>query len=250
MLEIKKNRQFGLIGKNISYSFSKTYFSKKFKELDLKNCSYENFDLETLDSFLTVIQNNPNLQGLNVTIPYKETILPYLDCISKKASIIGAVNTIRFTKKGKLKGFNTDYFGFKKALVPLLESHHKSALILGTGGASKAVGFALKQLGISFTFVSREATEDTIDYNSINTATFDDYQIIINCTPIGTSPNVGVCPALPYTAFTPKHLAFDLIYNPEETLFLQKAKENGAVIKNGMEMLVFQAENAWNIWNK
>ena len=247
---MKKSRQFGLIGKNISYSFSKTYFSKKFKELDLKNCSYENFDLETLDSFLAIINNNPNLQGLNVTIPYKETIIPYLDCISKKATIIGAVNTIRFTKKGTLKGYNTDYFGFKKALEPLLESHHKSALILGTGGASKAVAFALKQLGIAFTFVSREATEDTIGYNAINAATFDDYQIIINCTPLGTSPNVTVCPTLPYAAFTSKHLAFDLIYNPEETLFLKKAKENGAVIKNGMEMLLFQAENAWNIWNK
>ncbi len=250
MLEIKKSRQFGLIGKNISYSFSKTYFSKKFKELDLKNCSYENFDLETLDSFLTIIHNNPNLQGLNVTIPYKETIIPYLDCISKKAATIGAVNTIRFTKKGKLKGYNTDYFGFKKALAPLLESHHKSALILGTGGASKAVGFALKQLGISFTFVSREATENTIDYNAINTATFDDFQIIINCTPLGTSPNVGVCPALPYTAFTPKHLAFDLIYNPEETLFLKNAKAQGATTKNGLDMLIYQAEKAWKIWNK
>jgi shikimate dehydrogenase len=247
---MKKSRQFGLIGKNISYSFSKTYFSKKFEELDLTNCCYENFDLETLDSFLAIINNNPNLQGLNVTIPYKETIIPYLDCISKKATIIGAVNTIRFTKKGTLKGYNTDYFGFKKALEPLLESHHKSALILGTGGASKAVAFALKQLGIAFTFVSREATEDTIGYNAINAATFDDYQIIINCTPLGTSPNVTVCPTLPYAAFTSKHLAFDLIYNPEETLFLKKAKENGAVIKNGMEMLVFQAENAWNIWNK
>lgn len=247
---MKKSHQFGLIGKNISYSFSKTYFSKKFEDNNLVDYSYENFDIQNIEEFPQIIKNNPNLKGLNVTIPYKETVIPFLDKLSEKALKIGAVNTIKFTKKGKLKGYNTDYYGFKKSLKPLLEAHHKKALILGTGGASKAVAFALEQLGILYTFVSREATENTIDYNRINATTFDNYQIIINCTPLGTSPNVAVCPDLPYDNFTSKHIAFDLIYNPEETLFLQKAKQNGAVIKNGMEMLVFQAEKAWKIWNK
>jgi shikimate dehydrogenase len=247
---MQKSHQFGLIGKNISYSFSKTYFSKKFEDNNLIDYSYENFDIHTIEEFPQIIKNNPNLKGLNVTIPYKETIIPFLDKLSEKALKIGAVNTIKFTKKGNLKGYNTDYYGFQKSLKPLLEAHHKKALILGTGGASKAVAFALEQLGILYTFVSREATENTIGYNRINATTFDNYQIIINCTPLGTSPNVAVCPDLPYDNFTPKHIAFDLIYNPEETLFLQKAKQNGAVTKNGMEMLIFQAEKAWRIWNK
>jgi shikimate dehydrogenase len=245
-----KKSQYGLVGKNIGYSFSKDYFSKKFEDNLLTDFSYENFDIQDVGKFSEILKNNPNLKGLNVTIPYKETVIPFLDKLSKKATEIGAVNTVKFTKKGKLKGYNTDYYGFQKALKPLLESHHRKALILGTGGASKAVAFALEQLGISHTFVSREATENTIDYNRINSTTFDNYQIIINCTPLGTSPNVDVCPDIPYDCFTPKHIAFDLIYNPDETLFLQKAKQNGAVIKNGMEMLVFQAEKAWRIWSK
>jgi shikimate dehydrogenase len=247
---MKKDNQYGLVGKNISYSFSKDYFSKKFDDNLLTDFSYENFDIQDIGKFPDIIKNNPNLKGLNVTIPYKETVIPFLDKLSKKASEIGAVNTIRFTKKGKLKGYNTDYYGFQKSLKPLLEPHHRKALILGTGGASKAVAYALGQLGILYTFVSREASENTIDYNRINPTTFDNYQIIINCTPLGTSPNVDACPDIPYDCFTPKHIAFDLIYNPSETLFLQKAKQNGAVIKNGMEMLVFQAEKAWRIWSK
>jgi shikimate dehydrogenase len=194
------------------------------------------------------LKNNPNIKGLNVTIPYKETIIPYLDKLSKKAAAIGAVNTIRFTKNGKLKGYNTDYYGFQKALEPLLKSNHKKALLLGTGGASKAVAYSLNHMGIATTYVSRTSSENAIGYSQITAETFEEYQIIINCTPLGTSPNTNVCPEIPYQYLTSKHIAFDLIYNPAETLFLKKAKKQGAIIKNGLEMLVFQAEKAWKIW--
>jgi shikimate dehydrogenase len=241
---------YGLVGKNITYSFSKKYFTDRFANTNAVDCIYENFDLQSIEDFPKLIQDNPNIVGLNVTIPYKETIIPYLDSLSKKATQIGAVNVIRFTKKGKLKGYNSDYFGFKKSLKPLLQVHHKRALILGTGGASKAVAFALEELDITYSFASREVHENTITYERINETTFDNFQIIINTTPLGTSPNVKEFPSIPYHYFTEKHIAFDLVYNPEETQFLKKAKQKGAITKNGMSMLVFQAEKAWKIWNK
>ena len=241
---------FGLIGKNIDYSFSKKHFTEKFSKEPFLDCEFQNFDIQEIDSFPEIIKNNTNLKGLNVTIPYKESIIPYLNKLSVKAAKIAAVNVIRFTKKGNLKGYNSDCYGFKKALKPLLQPHHKKALILGTGGASKAVAFALDELEITYTFVSREATSTSIDYDRINATTFDNYQIIINCTPIGTSPNSKEFPLVPYKYFTEKHIAFDLIYNPAETQFLKKAKKYGAVCKNGLEMLVFQAEKAWEIWNR
>ncbi|GAA4070118.1 shikimate dehydrogenase [Flavobacterium cheonanense] len=244
------HKKFGLVGKNITYSFSKKYFTEKFSKELFDDCTYENFDIPTIEEFPNVLKENPDLKGLNVTIPYKEAIIPFLDTMSDKAFRIGAVNVIRFTKKGNLKGYNSDWYGFKKSLEPLLQPHHKKALILGTGGASKAVAFALDKLGIFYTFVSREATENAIDYNRVNVTTFDNFQIIINCTPLGTSPNTKEFPPIPYEFFTEKHIAFDLIYNPEETQFLKKAKKKGAVTKNGYEMLVFQAEKAWTIWNK
>ena len=247
---MEKLKKFGLVGKNISYSFSKKHFTEKFSVAPFTDCVYENFSIDTIEEFPSIIKNNPNLKGLNVTIPYKVAIIPYLNSLSNKASQIGAVNVIRFTKKGKLKGCNSDWYGFKKALQPLLKEHHKKALILGTGGASKAVAFALEQLDIYCAFASREASEKTINYNLINATTFDNFQIIINCTPLGTSPNVKECPPIPYEFFTDKHIAFDLVYNPEVTEFLKRAKKKGATIKNGREMLVFQAEKAWKIWNK
>jgi shikimate dehydrogenase len=247
---LQSNKIFGLIGKNISYSFSKKYFTEKFSQDLYEDCDYENFDLQNIEEFPSILKNNPNIKGLNVTIPYKEAIIPYLDTISDKAFKIGAVNVIRFTKKGNLKGYNSDWHGFKKSLEPLLQPHHNKALILGTGGAAKAVAFALEQLEINYSFVSREANQNTIDYSLINATTFDNHQIIINCTPVGTSPNSSEFPPIPYNFFTPKHIAFDLVYNPEETQFLKKAKKQGAVTKNGKEMLVFQAEKAWKIWNK
>ncbi|WP_396146270.1 shikimate dehydrogenase family protein [Flavobacterium sp.] len=247
---LTNNKKFGLIGKDISYSFSKKYFTEKFAQDLYEDCSYENFDILNIEDFPSILKNNPNLKGLNVTIPYKESIIPYLDTVSDKAFQIGAVNVIRFTKKGNLKGYNSDWFGFKKSLEPLLQPHHKKALILGTGGAAKAVAFALDQLGITYSFVSREANPNTIDYSLINATTFDNHQIIINCTPVGTSPNTKEFPPIPYTYFSNQHIAFDLIYNPEETEFLKKAKKQGTIIKNGYEMLIYQAEKAWKIWNK
>lgn len=246
----QNNKKFGLLGSNISYSFSKKYFTEKFSNELFEDTIYENFDIQTLEEFPTILKNNPDLKGMNVTIPYKETIIPYLDTLSEKAYKIGAVNVIRFTKKGNLKGYNSDWYGFMKSLEPLLQPHHSKALILGTGGAAKGVAFALEQLGIFYTYVSREADKTSIDYNKINSTTFENYHIIINCTPVGTSPNTAEFPPIPYEFFTNNHIAFDLIYNPEETAFLKKAKEKGAMIKNGYEMLVFQAEKAWKIWNK
>lgn len=244
------NNLFGLLGKNIGYSFSVGYFAEKFKSLNLEDYEYVNFDIPSIEKFPNIIKENPNLKGMNVTIPYKEAVIPYLDKISKKAEKIGAVNTIKFTKSGKLKGYNSDYYGFKKSLKPLLEPHHKKALILGTGGASKGIAFALEELGILYTFVSREATDESIGYNLVNATTFDNHQIVINCTPLGTSPNVDAFPPIPYEYFTTKHIAHDLIYNPEETIFLKKAKKYGAKTKNGLEMLRYQAEKSWRIWNK
>lgn len=246
----KTKNRFGLLGKNIGYSFSVGYFAEKFKSLNLEDYEYVNFDIPSIEDFPKIIKDNPNLKGMNVTIPYKEAVMPYLDKISKKAQQIGAVNTIKFTKSGKLKGYNSDYYGFKKSLKPLLEPHHKKALILGTGGASKGVAFALEELGLTYTFVSRKATDESIGYNLVNATTFDNHQIVVNCTPLGTSPNVDAFPPIPYEYFTSKHIAHDLIYNPEETIFLKKAKKHGAKIKNGLEMLRYQAEKSWRIWNK
>jgi shikimate dehydrogenase len=240
--------QFGLVGKNISYSFSKGYFGEKFEKLNLEDYSYDNLDFQNIEDFPEFIKQNPTISGLNVTIPYKEAIIPFLDKLSKRATEIGAVNTIKITKSGKLKGFNTDYIGFQKAIEPLLNVNHKKALILGTGGASKAVAYALKQLEIPYLFVSRNDIGDAIGYNQINEKTFEEFQIIINCTPVGTFPNTNSCPEIPYEYFTTNHLAFDLIYNPSETLFLKKAKEQGAIMKNGLEMLTLQAEKSWDIW--
>ncbi|MFA9191299.1 shikimate dehydrogenase [Flavobacterium sp. FZUC8N2.13] len=243
-------KRFGLLGRNISYSFSKGHFTTKFEKEKYQGYTYENFDIQEINMFPEIIKNTEHLKGLNVTIPYKEEVIPFLDKLSKKATKIAAVNTIKITKKGKLKGYNTDYFGFLKSLKPLLKTHHKKALILGTGGASKGVAFALQELGIEYTFVSRKASENAIDYSQINPETFQEYQIIINSTPIGTSPNTEACPDIPYEWLTEQHIAYDLIYNPAETQFLKNAKERGAQIKNGLDMLIFQAEKAWEIWNK
>ncbi len=242
--------KFGLIGRNIHYSFSKLYFGEKFKIEGLSNYSYNNYDIEQIEDLKSLLMQNKTLKGLNVTIPYKTAVIPHLDKLSKKAKKIGAVNTVKISKKGKLKGYNTDWIGFSKSLQPLLEDHHKHALILGTGGASKAVEFALKKLGIKTKCVSRTKKKKSLGYDDLNENAFAKFTIIVNCTPIGTFPDVNDSPKLPYDFFTPKHIAYDLIYNPEESTFLRKAKENGAVTKNGYSMLVYQAEAAWEIWNR
>lgn len=242
-------RKFGLIGKNISYSFSENYFTKKFKTEHIKDASYTTFDINALEELKTLLKDK-DLKGLNVTIPYKETIIPYLDKLNSKSAQINAVNTIKINKKGNLKGYNTDYYGFKKSLEPLLEDHHKKALILGTGGASKAIAFALDRLKISYKLVSRKPQQDMLSYKDITKALLTKYQIIINCTPLGTFPAITKCPEIPYNGLSSQHLLYDLIYNPDETEFLKRGKKQGAKIKNGLEMLELQAEKAWEIWNK
>jgi len=246
----KHMNKLGLLGRNISYSFSRVYFKNKFEDEKINNTTYENFDIENIELFPSIIKNTKALKGLNVTIPYKEVIMPYLDKINKKAKEIGAVNTIKITKKGKLVGYNTDYYGFKKSLEPYLKLHHKKALILGTGGASKAIAFSLKKLNISYSYVSRTKSKNVdFTYDSLTESIITEYQIIINCTPLGTYPNIENCPNIPYKAITNNHILFDLIYNPEETKFLELGEKNGATGINGLNMLKLQAEKAWSIWN-
>jgi len=244
-------RKFGLIGRNISYSFSQNYFSIKFKDENILDATYQNFDIQSINQFKKEILATDHLAGLNVTIPFKEEIIPLLDKVDKKAKKIGAVNTIKITKKGKTKGYNTDCYGFKKSLKPLLKKQHKNALILGTGGASKAIAYVLKQLNIDYKFVSRTASNNAdYTYTDLNQELINNHQIIINCTPVGTYPKVDQAPDIPYQFITSNHILYDLIYNPSTTLFLQEGKNKGATIINGYDMLVFQAEKAWKIWNK
>ena len=247
-MDTEKNNRYGLIGKDISYSFSENYFKDKFAKEGLVDCSYQNFDIKNIDE-LSKILTLKNLKGLNVTIPYKEAVIPQLDHIDPIAQKIGAVNTIKFTTRGTV-GYNTDLIGFKNSFSPLLENGHKKALILGTGGASKAIAFALEELGIEKTYVSRTPKKGQLNYNSLNQAVMKEYQIIINCSPVGTFPNVDEKPALPYAFIHAGYIVFDLVYNPEVSALLQIAKANGAQIKNGYEMLVGQAEGSWTIWNE
>lgn len=240
---------FGLVGKNISYSFSKNFFSEKFKQEKLLHYNYVNFDISTIDNFPEILQNTTNLKGLNVTIPYKESVIPFLDKVSRKAQSIGAVNTIKITKKGTLKGYNTDEYGFRKSITPLLQNHHKKALILGTGGAAKAIAYSLKKLNITYQFVSRQNNKG-YTYSQLTPELIKEFQIIINCTPLGTFPNTKNSPNIPYSAITEKHLLYDLIYNPSQTSFLQKGKAQGATTCNGLKMLELQAKKAWKIWHK
>ncbi|WP_291868448.1 shikimate dehydrogenase [Maribacter sp.] len=245
----KKIYKFGLVGKDISYSFSRGYFKEKFKNLGLDNYSYVNFDLETIDAFKVIAENTDSIHGLNVTIPYKELVIPFLQSLDKDAAKIGAVNTIKITKDG-LKGYNTDVHGFKFTILPHIKKHHTKALILGTGGASKAVSFVLDELGISHTFVSRKSGENKYAYSDLTKEIMEEHTVIVNTTPLGTHPNVADKPSLPYSFIKPKHLLFDLIYNPEKTAFLKAGELQGATICNGKKMLEIQAEKAWEIWNK
>jgi shikimate dehydrogenase len=241
-------KTFGLIGKNISYSFSRTYFTEKFKKENI-DAKYYNFDLEEINQFRDVIKEMPDLGGLNVTIPYKQEIITFLDDLAPEAREIGAVNTIQI-KGNRLIGYNTDYIGFSESIKPLLKSHHNNALILGTGGASKAIAYALKKLDIEYKFVSRSSGKGKLGYDDLSEEVIKDHNIIINTTPVGTFPDVEEYPEFPVEYLTENHLVYDLIYNPEITQLLALAKKRGATVKNGLKMLELQAESAWNIWNK
>ncbi|NAS11364.1 shikimate dehydrogenase family protein [Poritiphilus flavus] len=241
-----KKHKFGLVGRNISYSFSRKYFTEKFELLGLSDHIYENYDIEDIKDFQTL--RNKALRGLNVTIPYKEDVIPFLDQLHPQAAEIGAVNTIKFDGNG-LTGFNTDIYGFQKAIEPMLTPAHKAALILGTGGASKAVAFVFNELNIAFRFVSRNPGEEALAYSDLNQDVMEQYSVIVNCTPLGTYPNVEQRPDIPYEFVSSTHLFFDLIYNPEKTRFLLEGEKQGAAISNGLKMLELQAEKAWSIWN-
>ncbi len=239
---------YGLIGKNIAYSFSKKFFNEKFKKEGLAH-SYQNFDIDTIELFKKIIKENTGIKGLNVTIPYKENIIPYLDTLDNQARIIGAVNTIKVLEDGSLKGYNTDHYGFSKALSSYPAISNKTALILGNGGASKAIKYALDTLGYCCTTVSRVKTQDTITYDQVTKQVLEKHTLIVNTTPLGVVPDVLKCPEIPYRYLTKEHFLFDLIYNPQKTTFLRHGLAKGATIANGSKMLEYQAQEAWNIWN-
>lgn len=240
--------KYGLLGRNISYSFSRTYFREKFQKLQLK-ADYENFDLQDLSTIEEILAENQELKGLNVTIPYKEEIIPFLDEVDPVAKEIGAVNTIKLLPGGKTKGYNTDAFGFRESIRPLLEPHHKKALILGTGGASKAISYSLNELNIVPVLVSRSPGKASFSYDDLDKTILEEHYIIINCTPLGTFPKVSDTPQIPFEHLTDKHLIYDLIYNPAETQLMTISLEKGAKVTNGLQMLKLQAEKAWEIWN-
>ena len=238
--------RYGLIGKTLGHSFSQRYFTEKFAREGI-SARYDNYEMPSADGVVELITSIPDLVGLNVTIPYKKDVIPLLRSLDADASAIGAVNVVRIRD---MKGFNTDVIGFRESIRPLLREHHTRALVLGTGGASLAVKHGLRQLGIEPMSVSRSSREGMITYDDIDDALLREYTVIVNCTPLGTFPNVDECADIPYHLLTPDHLLFDLVYNPEETLFLRKGREQGAATKNGYEMLLRQAEAAWEIWNE
>jgi shikimate dehydrogenase len=241
--------EYGLIGKTLKHSFSKSYFEKKFQQLGLKDHVYSNFELDHIDKIKTVFNDHPNIKGFNVTIPYKESVIPFLDELSDEAKAIGAVNCVKI-ENGKLTGYNTDAFGFASSVKPFLEPHHNKALILGTGGASKAIAFALKNIGVEVYYASSSKQNAlTFSYDQLNEHMLHAFKLIVNTTPLGMFPNVNECPDIPYQFLTPEHLCYDVIYNPETTLYLNKAKEQDAVTINGLSMLQLQAEKSWEIWN-
>jgi shikimate dehydrogenase len=241
-------KKYGLIGYPLSHSFSKGYFTEKFKKEGIENAAYETYPLEKISDFTTLLQNNPELVGLNVTIPYKEAIIPYLDELSEEAKKIGAVNTIKIIN-GKKIGYNSDVVGFEKSLIQHLKHTHNKALVLGTGGAAKAVWFVLEKLNIPYLKVSRTASENIIAYDTISIDLVKEYPLIINTTPLGMSPKLETKPDIPYQALTKNHFLYDLVYNPQTTLFLEMGQKMGATIQNGLPMLHGQAERSWELWN-
>jgi shikimate dehydrogenase len=245
-------KQYGLIGYPLSHSFSAGYFNEKFKRENITGCTYTAFPLEDIASFPALLAANPALRGLSVTIPYKEKIIPFLDQLDPVAAVVGAVNCIRIGEDGKKTGFNTDVFGFRQSIKPFLEIQHEKALILGTGGASKAVRHVLSEIGIDCYFVSRTKTPEaqkTFSYEEVNEYVMKAFNLIVNCTPCGMFPDIENKPDLPYELTSPSHLFYDLIYNPAETAFLREGKKHGAATVNGLSMLQQQAEEAWRLWS-
>lgn len=243
--------KYGLIGYPLGHSFSISYFNEKFANEHI-NARYINFEIAAIDNLREILASNPELKGLNVTIPYKEQVFKYLDSVSPEARAIGAVNVIRIVRKGKktvLEGYNSDVIGFTRSIEPMLERFHKKALILGTGGASKAVNYGLKSLGLATQFVSRTKKEGVITYDEVTEDVVREYNVIVNCTPLGMYPKIDTCPQLPYEAMDSHTILYDLIYNPDETLFMQRGARYGASTKNGLEMLLLQAFASWNFWN-
>ncbi len=241
-------RKFGLIGYPLTHSFSEKYFSEKFEKEEIADCNYSLFPLENIQDVRFLFEVEKDLHGLNVTIPFKETVIEYLDDLDETAQKIGAVNCIKIDEIQKV-GYNTDYSAFRDSLKPLLKQQHKKALILGTGGASKAVNYALQELNVQPVFVSRNKSENNFTYTELNGDIISEFPVIINCTPTGMYPDTNVAPEIPYHLLSKNNLLFDLIYNPEKSLFLQQGEKQGCSIKNGLEMLQLQAEYAWKIWN-
>ena len=245
--------KYGLIGYPLGHSFSISYFNQRFKDEGI-DAVYENYEIPDIDTLTEVLDSNPELKGLNVTIPYKEKVIPFLDSISPEARAIGAVNVIRVTHRGskiELKGFNSDVIGFTKSIEPMLDKKwHQKALILGTGGASKAIDYGLKSLGLETVFVSRYERPNTIQYKNITPEVVKEYNVIVNCTPVGMYPKTDECPDLPYEAMDSHTILYDLIYNPDETLFMQRGAQYGADVKNGLEMLLLQAFASWEFWHE
>lgn len=245
-------KKYGLVGYPLNHSFSKDFFNEKFSNEHI-DAEYVNFEIPSITLFQDIITETPDLQGLNVTIPYKEKVISYLDEVSEDARKIGAVNVISIKRKNGipyLVGHNSDVTGFTQSIEPLLETHHKKALVLGTGGASKAVDFGLKKLGLKTRFVSRRDANGALTYKDLTEDIIKESTVIVNCTPIGMFPHTEECPDIPYEYLSENHLLYDLIYNPDETLFLKKGKAQGAVTKNGLEMLILQAYTGWEIWNR
>ena len=244
--------KYGLIGYPLGHSFSIGYHNQRFADEGI-NAKYVNFEIPSIEQIIEVLSQNPDLKGLNVTIPYKEKVLEYLDYISPEARAIGAVNVIRVIHEGSkiiLRGYNSDVIGFTQSIEPMLESHHKKALVLGTGGASKAVAYGLKSLGVEPVLVSRYERPDTIQYERITPDVVHEYNVIVNCTPVGMYPHSEECPPLPYDAMDHHNILYDLIYNPDETLFMRRGREMGAEVKNGLEMLLLQAFASWEFWHE
>ncbi len=242
--------KYGLIGYPLGHSFSIGYFNEKFKNENI-DAMYCNFEIPSIDEFLEVVETNPELKGLNVTIPYKEKVISYLDYLSPEARAIGAVNVIKVVHQGKetvLKGYNSDVIGFARSIESILKPQHKKALILGTGGASKAVDFGLKSLGLETVKVSRFERPGCITYEQVRPEVVKEYNVVVNATPVGMYPNADECPKLPYEAMDENNLLYDCIYNPDETMFMKQGKARGAVVKNGLEMLLLQAFASWEFW--